>query len=344
MGIGLVRFVEGKMEKIIKYFLIVSCIFLLPTNSIAASNHSVMVQQAMEDLGIPHASEFEQMLEDKNPIMTVGVASTYLSYNQCEKGKYWLETIKKKNDIEYNDILGLLYLNGDCGPQDIQYAQALFKKSAKKSYICKEHLLSAYIIDTRADPKARFLLAKELALYGNELAFYTVAESYAQGMGVVRDFEQAYMWSLVGMSRVSSPEQRRIYQTMANALERVLTESQRKKQKRKAESWKAKPIPPSIESGSYNVSYGVNPNIYDTKNDNNPKELSHDDMFLKDFNHCLNSVNEMFLGNNAENVAVHKMRYLYSCMKHRGYSGSQHEIIKRASDLMTDRIGSNLAR
>ncbi|WP_279137959.1 tetratricopeptide repeat protein [Bilophila wadsworthia] len=335
------------MEKIIKYFLTVSCILLLPLNSLASSNHAVMVQQAMEDLGIPHAGEFEQMLEDKNPIMTVGVASTYLSYNQCEKGKYWLETIKKKNDIEYNDILGLLYLNGDCGPQDIQYAQALFKKSAKKSYICKEHLLSAYIIDTRADPKARFLLAKELASYGNELAFYTVAESYAQGMGVVRDFEQAYMWSLVGMSRVGSPEQRRIYQTMANALERVLTASQRNKQKSKAESWKAKPIPSNIASSTFNVSYGVNPNIYntyDTKNQNTPKELSDEDIFLKDFNHCLNSVNEMFLGNNAENVAVHKMRYLYSCMKHRGYSGSQHEIMKRASDLMTDRIGSNLAR
>lgn len=243
--------------------LLGTCLVLFfSVSAFAAPDHGMMVQEAMNDLGIPPAEEFQRRLEAKDPMMTVGVAARYLGQQQCSKARYWLEAVKAKDGIEYDDLAGLMYLNGDCVPQDIRYAQILFKRSASKSYWCKEHLLSAYLVDPYCNPKDTFVLARELASYGNELGIYTVAGCYAQGTGTIRNFEKAYMWSLVGMSLVRHPEQRRIYHEMANALEALLTEAQCNRQRMRAESWKPQRIPNSLSTRSVNTSYGINPAIY----------------------------------------------------------------------------------
>lgn len=122
------------------------------------------------------------------------------------KALFWYETAANQKMVQAMNRLGSLYRDKERTFHNLDISSSWFRKAAEETDVfamieLAENLLKSNLDESKQEATEWYRRAAEL---GASKAQYALAESYALGRGIERDYEKAYLWYRIARASGSS--------------------------------------------------------------------------------------------------------------------------------------------
>jgi len=250
---------EGSGMKRVLFFVLT--LFLFQNSICLAQDYDQMVTEFGNDF--PNLSDISTIIANgKDDVFPKPlIVLEYIKKGECEKAFSWLNEIRRLDQSEYFEMLGIMYANGDCVEKDLRISTGYLRRSGTTS--SKLDLLWIYVFNKQGlpfvTPREAFEISNTSANEGSYIGAAQLAYSYLYGEGTIKDLKEAYKWFLIAIAMSPNDGIRGALNSDADKVESVLSsqdsESMRDEARKKFDSIKAtkSAYRPSVVSFIYAV-------------------------------------------------------------------------------------------